>query len=293
MSWPSDPLAAVTHPDPWDYYADLATRPMHVDDGIGLWVAASTADVTAVLTHPDARVRPGAEPVPPHLVGTVAGEAFAALPRFTDGPEHAPRRAAVEARLGSFTPAAVTAACEAAASSMAGATDEQWMSTFPAAVLARLLDLSLPLDEVVAAAAALAAAFGPGGDASAVAAADAALGALPPDAVPLLFQAYDATAGLIGHLAADHDVPVVHNTRRFFDVAATVAGCDLAAGDRVLVVLVTADLPFGTGAHRCPADGLATTIATHAATRIGPRGEPTGYRPLPNTRVPIFGPEQP
>lgn len=293
MTRPTDPLAAVTHPDPWDYYADLATRPMHFDDGIGLWVAASADDATAVLTHPDARVRPAAEPVPPHLAGTPAGAAFAALPRFTDGPQHAARRAAVEARLDSFAPADVTAACETTASALAGATDEQWMSRFPSAVLARLLDLSLPFDEVVAAAAALAAAFGPGGDAAHVAAADAALRALPPDAVPLLFQAFDATAGLIGHLAADHDVPVVHNTRRFFDVPATVAGCDLAAGDRVLVVLVTAGLPFGTGAHRCPADGLATTIAGHAAAHIGPRGEPSGYRPLPNTRVPIFGPEGP
>jgi cytochrome P450 len=289
MPWPSDPIAAVTHPDPWDYYADLATRPMHLDDGLGLWVAAAPDDVVAVLTHPDARVRPGAEPVPPHLTGTPAGEVFAGMARFTDGPAHAARRQAIVARLDSFPPEAVADACARSAPAMGdGAAAEEWMARFPAAVLARLLDLPLPLDDVVAAAGALAACFGATGTAAHVDAAEEALRALPPEAVPFLFQAFDATAGLIGHVVADHDVPAVHNTRRFFDVDAEVAGCDLTAGDRVLVVLVTSGLPFGAGPHRCPAGPLATTIAAHAAAHIGPRGEPTAYRPLPNARVPIW-----
>ena len=288
MPWPSDPIAAVTHPDPWDYYADLATRPLHLDDGLRLWVAAAPDDVVAVLTHPDARVRPGREPVPPHLVGTPAGEAFAGMARFTDGPGHPARRAAIVEQIDSFTPAAVADACTGAASAMGGATAEEWMARFPAAVLGRLLDLPLALDEVAAAAGALAACFGATGAAAHVEAAEAALRSLPPEAVPLLFQAFDATAGLIGHVVADHDVPAVHNTRRFFDVDATVAGCDLTAGDRVLVVLVTAGLPFGAGPHQCPAGPLATAIADHAAAHIGPRGEPTAYRPLANARVPIW-----
>ena len=289
MPWPSDPIATVTHPDPWDYYADLATRPMHVDERLGLWVAAAPDDVVAVLTHPDARVRPGAEPVPPHLIGTPAGEAFAGMARFTDGPAHAARRQAIVDRLDSFSPEAIAAACAWAVSAMgAGTAADQWMARFPAAVLARLLELPLPLDDVVAAAGALAACFGATGNAAHVEAADEAIGALPPEAVPFLFQAFDATAGLIGHVVADHDVPAVHNTRRFFDVAATVASCDLTAGDRVLVVLVTSGLPFGVGPHRCPAGPLATTIADHAAAHIGPRAEPTAYRPLANARVPIW-----
>jgi len=28
MSWPDDPIAAVTHPDPYPYYASLAAEPM-------------------------------------------------------------------------------------------------------------------------------------------------------------------------------------------------------------------------------------------------------------------------
>jgi len=293
MPWPTDPIAAVTHPDPRDYYDDLTTRPLHFHDGLDLWVAAAPDDVVAVLTHPDARVRPGAAPIPPHLAGTTAGQAFAGMARFTDGPSHAARRRTIVERIDSFTPSAVSDACSAAAAAMGDATAEEWMAQFPAEVLARLLDLPLRLDEVVAAAEALAACFGATGTAADVEAAERALGALPPEAVPFLFQAFDATAGLIGHVVADHDVPAVHNTRRFFDVDATVAGCDLVAGDRVLVVLVTAGLPFGTGPHQCPAAAFATTIAGHAARHIGPRAEPTGYRNLPNVRVPEWSPEHP
>ena len=65
MSWPQDPIAAVTHPDPYPYYADLvARRPLYRDDALQLWVASSAAAVTAVLASDLCRVRPPAEPVP-------------------------------------------------------------------------------------------------------------------------------------------------------------------------------------------------------------------------------------
>jgi hypothetical protein len=41
-AFPDDPLAAVTHPDPYPYYADLvAHRPLYCDATLGLWVASS------------------------------------------------------------------------------------------------------------------------------------------------------------------------------------------------------------------------------------------------------------
>lgn len=47
---PADPLAAVTHPDPYPWYRRLALhRPFHRDAGIGLWVAAGRDEVDAVL----------------------------------------------------------------------------------------------------------------------------------------------------------------------------------------------------------------------------------------------------
>src|SRR4030095_7484258 len=86
---PRDPVAAVTHPDPYPYYAELvAARPLYRDDLQGDWVASSAAAVTAVLTSERCRVRPPAEPVPKALVGSPAGEIFRRLVRMTDGAGH-------------------------------------------------------------------------------------------------------------------------------------------------------------------------------------------------------------
>ncbi|HEV8141500.1 MAG TPA: cytochrome P450, partial [Methylomirabilota bacterium] len=80
---PSDPVAAVTHPDPYAYYADLvAHRPLYRDESLGLWVASSAAAVTAVLTNDRCRVRPTAEPIPVALVGSTAAEIFRHLVRM-------------------------------------------------------------------------------------------------------------------------------------------------------------------------------------------------------------------
>ncbi len=100
---PRDPVAAVTHPDPYPYYAELvAARPLYKDDALGLWVASSAQAVTAVLLSPLARVRPPAEPVPKALLGTPAGEIFRRLIRMTDGNGHEAAKYAVAATLQSL-----------------------------------------------------------------------------------------------------------------------------------------------------------------------------------------------
>src|SRR5207249_4152409 len=80
---PRDPVAAVTHSDPYPYYADLAARrPLYRADALGVWVASSAAAVTAVLTSDPCRVRPTAE-----VVGSLLGAAPNTLPsiaRWTD-----------------------------------------------------------------------------------------------------------------------------------------------------------------------------------------------------------------
>lgn len=105
---PADPIAAVTHRDPYPYYADLvADKPLHRDDKLGLWVASSAAAVTAVLTHDACRVRPPHEPVPPAIVGSPAGEIFRRLVRMNDGAGHCPFNRAIAAALASVAPAAI------------------------------------------------------------------------------------------------------------------------------------------------------------------------------------------
>lgn len=100
---PSDPIAAVTHADPYPYYADLVERaPLAHNEALGLWVAASAEAVTAVLTSDLGRVRPPAESVPRALLGSSAGEIFRSLVRMNDGPRHAALKQAVAATLGSL-----------------------------------------------------------------------------------------------------------------------------------------------------------------------------------------------
>lgn len=97
---PRDPIAAVTHPDPYPFYAELAaSRPLYRDQALGMWVAASAAAVTAVLSSELCRVRPPAEPVPRALAGSPAGEVFRQLVRMIDGEAHTRARRAVSASL--------------------------------------------------------------------------------------------------------------------------------------------------------------------------------------------------
>lgn len=99
---PRDPIAAVTHRDPYPYYARLAAqKPLHRDEALGLWVASSAATVTAVLTSDLCRVRPPAEPVPKALLGSPAADIFRHLVRMNDGAGHCPFTRAVSATLDS------------------------------------------------------------------------------------------------------------------------------------------------------------------------------------------------
>jgi cytochrome P450 len=103
-----DPIAAVTHPDPYPYYADLvARRPLHRDEALGLWVAAGAEAVTAVLTSELCRVRPAAEPVPRALIGSPAGDIFGHLVRMSDGATHMRLKPGVAARVASLDPGRV------------------------------------------------------------------------------------------------------------------------------------------------------------------------------------------
>jgi cytochrome P450 len=103
MSNPADltPITAVTAADPYPYYAGLvASRPFGWDERINAWVAASAAAVTEALGQPALLVRPPAEPVPPGIVGTAAGDVFGRLVRMTDGPLQQRLKSIVAAALG-------------------------------------------------------------------------------------------------------------------------------------------------------------------------------------------------
>jgi cytochrome P450 len=340
MNSPSDPVAAVTHPDPYPYYASLVSgRPLYRDEALRLWVASSAETVTAVLTSDLCRVRPPAEPVPQALLGSPAAEIFRHLVRMNDGPGHCPFKQAVSATLGSLDLAQVAERSREQARRLAGEPD--FAFRLPVYVVAGLLGLPEdawpqtalwirsfvasvapgcapePLERGKEAAGHLLDLFRahPGGS--------GLLAALRQEArrygreddtvifangIGLMFQAHDATAGLIGNtliaLAAHPEGrqhlaeavletlrydPPVQNTRRWLAKDGVVAGQEMKEGDCILVVLAAANrdpaanpdpdrfdlfrkdrriFTFGTGLHACPGEALATTIARAGIERL-------------------------
>lgn len=147
-----DPLGAVTHPDPYPYYRQLAaSRPFFRDARLGLWVAAGAREVAAVLAHPDCRVRPPAQPVPPALAGTAAGTLFGRLVRMNDGAGHAPLKALLVPMLAGIDAAAAARRAGALARlvepdevpriARSGARVNRWLFTLPVLTLADQLGL--------------------------------------------------------------------------------------------------------------------------------------------------------
>jgi cytochrome P450 len=109
-SVPGNVIAAVTHRDPYPYYAELvANRPFYRDEDLGLWVASSADAVATALTTELCGVRPTAEPVPTALLGSPAAEIFRRLIRMNDGAGHCPFKRAITATLGSVQPTQLTA----------------------------------------------------------------------------------------------------------------------------------------------------------------------------------------
>ncbi len=345
---PADPIQAVTHPDPYPYYLALATRaPFHRDEALGLWVAAGAAEVEAVLAHLDCRVRPTQQPVPPSLAGTPAGELFGRLIRMNDGAGHAPLKAIVLRAMAGIDLSAAHSCALALADALpldpsrAASAVNRWMFTLPVLVVADLLGLPVSA-EVAAQVAAYAAAMSPLATAANVEAGVAAAtwltdwlrrsqdacgpgGLLPvlreaareadidpavlgANAIGLMIQACEATAGLIGNTlvrlgrdgaAVDngpaietlvarvaHDDPPVQNTRRFLAADATLCGMPVRAGDAVLVLLAAAShdagaatqdgdsrpWTFGRGRHGCPGDALARVLAGATVNALLARG---------------------
>lgn len=314
MSLPEHALAATTHPDPYSFYADLvARRPFYRDAALGMWIASSARAVTAVLTHPACRVRPVTEPVP-RALGPGAAELFRHLVRMSDGPGHCPMKQAVSAFLGGFREQRVVEEARRRARLPGGAEQPFQL---PVSVVGSLLGLpDEVLPRVTAWTGDFVRAIAPGAGADRLEAGEraacalrelfrAALAAQRASAVPgplalfargaerfgapaveallanaigLLTQTHDATAGLLGntvlalrarpgllerpgllcHLLDEvlrYDPPV-QNTRRFLAEDAVIEGQHVAAGDTVLIVLAAAnrDSALNADPHRFDVD---------------------------------------
>jgi cytochrome P450 len=324
MNPPSDPITAVTHPDPYPFYADLAARkPLYRDDALGMWVASSAEVVTAVLTSDLCRVRPPAELVPVALLGSPAEEIFRHLVRMNDGAGHCPFKQAVTGALDSVEPARVAAESRRWAERLEISPLADFAFSLPVAVVASLLGLpEETLPQATLWMRSFVPSLAPGCGPEALERGKAAAGQLldlflsllrtgstegllatlaqearrvgrddenviAANAIGFMFQAHDATAGLIGNTLialAAHPAksdrlaavvqetlrfdPPVQNTRRFVAQDGIVAGQAMRAGDVILVVLAAAGRAFGAGLHACPGEKLAAAIAQAGIERL-------------------------
>jgi len=318
--WPADPLAAVSHPDPYPYYAAMARQSAPVFDArLNLWIVAHVDTVAAVLAHPDCRVRPVHEPVPAAIAGP-AGDVFGALMRMNDGERHAVSRAALLPRIAAWSaaetvdrvaPGMLTEKLDAAALTA-------YAFNVPVRTIASLLGCAdAPLPEIADLVGRFVAGIAPQAAPDRVAAAHAAATALlalldtlddvmTANLLGLLSQTYEATAGLIGNAivarlrgdtraaavlvdAVLRDDPPVQNTRRFTAQPVDIGGVRIEAGQTILLVLAAARRPFGQGSHECPGQALARTIATQALSHLGELPDVDWhYRSSPNGRLPVF-----
>ncbi|WP_298728485.1 cytochrome P450 [uncultured Ferrovibrio sp.] len=314
MDLPSDPVAAVTHPDPYPYYAELIRkRPFHFDPALNLWIASSAEAVEAVLQSPLCRVRPPAEPIPHGLRGGAAEQIFGRLARMTDGPDQAAIKQAILSVLSPLQQDYIAGQAWYCARAMLkdGALSlDDFLFALPVHTVAALLGIPERLRIKVAAwTGVFVRGVAPNATPQAVRQAndavtelrrmfeallasrdpslcdgllwrlqDAAIDrpdAVTANAIGLLMQSYDATAGLIGnallalHANADlcraiindrallpdfilevlrHDAPI-QNTRRFVAEDGMILDQSVKAGDAILVVLAAANRDPATNAE--------------------------------------------
>jgi cytochrome P450 len=148
---PTNPIAAVTHANPYPYYESLLDGPsLYFDQELRMWVAAHANSVSQVFLDPCCRVRPVAEPVPAALEGRPAGEIFRHLVRMIAGDRHDRAKLALERALSSIPATEVVTRANQTAEQTLPATLvpealTAWVYETPVAVVADLL--GLPPDE--------------------------------------------------------------------------------------------------------------------------------------------------
>jgi cytochrome P450 len=140
MAPPTDAIAAVTHADPYPWYAALRNGPpLLFDERLRLWIASRAEVVREVLASDALRVRPPAEPVPRAIAGTPAGEVFARLVRMNDGAPHVAHKPVLQRALAGLDLPTVRASALKVAAAMPAAALSDTCFALPVCAVADLL----------------------------------------------------------------------------------------------------------------------------------------------------------
>ena len=146
------PFEAATHHDPYVYYARLRQQGgLFFDADLRLWIASGANAVEAILGHPDCRVRPLHEPIPPAIAKGAAGLVFGRLMRMNEGAQHRCPRMAIEPALASIELDGIADIVSRVVTTLENSleTTDELMFTLPACVIASLIGLpSLRMREV-------------------------------------------------------------------------------------------------------------------------------------------------
>lgn len=334
MTSPPDPVTAVTSRNPHESYKRLrAQGAFFWFEARQSWLATEPTSARAILADPGLEVRPPGEIVPSALAGTTIGDVFGKLVRMTDGERHRLAKTATQRALDTVDLTWVRVECARQVMASDGIAMSEIAFTIPVRVIGRLLGVQARrVERLPALVRDLARCIGPGASRDAISLgvaavdeiaswfADPPAGPLAPDllerlrqtfagvgitepdavianAIGLLVQAHDATAGLLGSslLRLAHLTPVptdpdeieaivrtvliedapIQNKRRFASADTLIHGQPVRADDQILVVLASAagdpspvgevrvdGLPLGFGRHACPGGELAIAIVT-------------------------------
>ncbi|UII69345.1 cytochrome P450 [Pseudomonas sp. HN11] len=146
------PFEAATHADPYVYYSGLRRQnDLLFDADLRLWIASGAKAVEAILGHPDCRVRPLNEPIPPAIAQGVAGMIYGRLMRMNEGPQHLCPRMTIEPALASIETESIADIVSRVAETLDNPVDnlDELMFTLPVSVIATLIGLpSSRLQEV-------------------------------------------------------------------------------------------------------------------------------------------------
>ncbi len=138
------PFDAATHTDPYAYYAALRRQNgLSFDTDLRLWIASSADAVDAILGHPDCRVRPLNELIPPAIAQGASGTVFGRLMRMNEGPQHQCPRLVIEPALASVETDSLTGIVARVLETLDNPIEnlDELMFTLPIGVIASLIGI--------------------------------------------------------------------------------------------------------------------------------------------------------